>query len=324
MVLACRINETGSAEKLVWEDVALPAPEVGEVRLAHRAVGLNFIDIYHRTGLYPLPLPSGIGLEASGVVQETGPGVADFQAGDRVAYAGGLPGAYAYERIVPQDRLVRIPDEIAFETAAAFLLKGLTAHFLLHDCFKVQAGAKILVQAAAGGVGQILTQWAARKGAWVIAVVGSAAKVALAKEAGAAHVIDASAGDFVPVVRELTDGLGVDVVYDSVGQESFLRGLDCLRSRGMMVSFGQSGGKIDPVDLSVFAAKGSLFFTRPSLFHYTAAVQELRDRAAAVFAAMALGTFKTQVTNRFKLQEAAKAHLALEARQLTGATVLLP
>jgi len=298
------------------------APGPGQVRLRHRYVGVNFIDVYHRTGLYLQPLPFTPGSEGAGVVTEVGPGVTDLRAGDRVAYAGGNPGAYSEERLYPADRLVPLPEGIDERTAAAMLLKGMTAQYLLHQTIQVQAGDTILVHAAAGGVGALLVQWARHLGARVIGTVGNPAKADLARRHGCAEVVVVDRHDFVARVKEITGGEGVRVVYDSVGKDTFLGSLDCLRRRGMLVLFGQSSGSVAPFDPILLANKGSLFLTRPSLFAYVATRPELLATAADLFRVVASGAVKIDPPRVVPLAQAAEAHRALEARQTTGSTVL--
>lgn len=321
---AIRLLQTGGPEVLRWEAVVVPPPAPGEVTVRHVAVGLNFIDIYHRTGLYPLPLPSGIGLEGAGIVEAVGEGVAEFQIGDRVAYAGGPVGAYAEVRNLPAHRLLRLPDGIDFETAAAMMLQGLTAAYLLRRTFRVQAGDRVLVHAAAGGVGQLLCQWARGLGATVIGTVGSPAKAEIARACGCEHVIDYSSGDFVGRVRDITDGAGVAVVYDGVGKATFAGSLDCLRPLGMLVSFGNASGPVPPLDLLQLTQKGSLFVTRPSLMHYTAQRADLESLGAELFDAVGSGRLHIGIHQRYPLSAAATAQSDLEARRTTGATILLP
>ena len=321
---AIRLLQTGGPEVLRWEAVVVPPPAPGEVTVRHVAVGLNFIDIYHRTGLYSLPLPSGIGLEGAGTVEAVGEGVDEFRVGDRVAYAGGPVGAYAEVRNLPAHRLLRLPDGIDFETAAAMMLQGLTAAYLLRRTFRVQAGDRVLVHAAAGGVGQLLCQWARGLGATVIGTVGSPAKAEIARACGCEHVIDYSSGDFVGRVRDITDGAGVAVVYDGVGKATFAGSLDCLRPLGMLVSFGNASGPVPPLDLLQLTQKGSLFVTRPSLMHYTAQRADLESLGAELFDAVGSGRLHIGIHQRYSLSAAATAQNDLEARRTTGATILLP
>ena len=324
MVQAVRIHEVGGPEVLRWEEVSVAAPGPGEVRLRQTAVGLNYIDTYHRTGLYKVPvLPAVLGVEGAGVVEAVGPGVTTLREGDRVAYAGPL-GGYAEARLIAADRLVLLPEWLDSIQAAAMMLQGMTAEFLLRRVYRVEAGDTVLVQAAAGGVGLLLCQWARALGATVIGTVSSEEKAELARRHGAHHAILYSRENFVERVRELTGGAGVAVVYDGVGQSTFLGGLDCLRPRGLMVSFGQASGAIPPFDPALLGAKGSLYLTRPSLFTYTASRADLEASASALFEAVRTGALVIEVNQSFPLSEAAAAHRALEGRATTGATVLLP
>lgn len=324
MTKAFMLREYGGPEALSWEDVEIGAPGPGEVRIRHEAVGLNFIDVYHRTGLYPLPsLPAVPGMEAAGTVLETGEGVDGLAPGDRVAYAH-PPGAYAEERLIPAAKLVRLPDAIGFEQAASMMLKGMTARYLLHGCYPAKGGDFVLLHAAAGGVGQIVSQWAAAKGVTVIGTCGSPEKAELAKSRGCAHVILYREEDFVARVRELTDGEGVHAVYDGVGNATFLPSLDCLRPMGTMVSFGNASGPVEPFDIGLLAAKGSLFLTRPSLMHYTATPEGLAEHAGDLFDAVTSGAVTIDVAQRYPLAEAPRAQSDLEARKTTGSTVLVP
>jgi NADPH2:quinone reductase len=319
---AIRIHRTGGPEVLRWEEVDPGAPGPGEARVRHAAVGLNFIDVYHRTGLYPLPaLPAIPGMEGAGTVEAVGPGVTEVAAGDRVAYAGMPPGAYAEVRCIPADRLVRLPAEIDFQRAAAMMLQGMTARYLLKGCARVGPGAVILIHAAAGGVGLIVCQWARHLGATVIGTVGSAAKADLAAAHGCHHPIDYTREDFAERVRTITGGRGVDVVYDSVGRATFMRSLDCLRPLGTLVSFGQASGPVPPVDLGLLAQKGSLFLTRPTLMTYTARREDLLAHAADLFAAVQSGAVRIAVRQTYPLAEAARAHRDLEGRRTTGSSV---
>jgi NADPH2:quinone reductase len=320
---AIRIHETGGPEVLRYEDVELPPPAAGEVRIQHTAIGVNFIDTYHRSGLYKLPLPTGIGGEAAGIVEALGAGVSALKAKDRVAYAGTI-GAYAEANNVPADKLVKIPKSVSDEDAAAALLKGMTVQYLLKRTFPVQRGQTILFHAAAGGVGLIFGQWAKHIGATVIGTVGSDEKIALAKSHGYDHVLNLSKDDWVKHVRELTNGEGVPVVYDGVGKATWDGSLDCLAVRGMMVSFGNSSGAVPPFAPGILSAKGSLYVTRPTLGSYTRNAKELQETADDLFAVIASGAVKIEINQRFKLSEAAKAHEALQSRQTTGATILLP
>lgn len=324
MTFAIRIHRTGGPEVLAGEEVPVGEPGPGEARVRHAAVGLNYIDVYHRNGLYPVSLPSGIGLEGAGVVEAVGAGVDFLAPGDRVAYAGGPLGAYSAARVMPADRLVRLPDGIGFETGAAMMLQGLTAQYLLRRTYRVQAGDTILIHAAAGGVGLIVCQWARALGATVIGTVGSEAKADLARAHGCDHPIVYTREDFVPRVREITRGEGVPVVYDSIGRDTFEQSIDCLRPLGMMVSFGNASGPVPPVDIGLLARKGSLFLTRPSLFTYAAKRADLEAMAAELFGVVGSGQVRIEVNQTYALADAASAHRELEARRTTGSSVLLP
>jgi NADPH2:quinone reductase len=308
-----------------WEDYDPGPPPSGAVRLVQEAVGLNFIDVYHRSGLYPLPaLPAILGLEGAGVVEAVGVDVTDFKPGDRVAYAGIPPGAYAQVRNIPAHRLVRLPKQISTRQAAGMMLRGMTARYLLFGCYPVKAGDRILMHAAAGGVGSIVCQWASHLGAEVIGTVGSAAKADMARQNGCHHPILYNETNFAEQVRAITDGRGVDVVYDGVGQATFAHSLDCLRPMGTMVSFGQASGAVPPLDLGVLAAKGSLFLTRPSLMTYTARREDLLAHADDLFAVVASGAVTIAIDQTHALADAAQAHRDLEARKTTGSTILIP
>jgi NADPH:quinone reductase len=321
---AIRFAQTGGPEVLELQDIELPPPPAGFVRVKHTAIGVNFIDTYHRSGLYALPLPSGIGLEAAGVVEALGEGVTAWKIGDRVGYCSGPIGAYAEANNVPADRLVKLPDAIDDITAAASMLKGFTAQYLLKQTFKVQSGHTILFHAAAGGVGLIAGQWAKHLGTRVIGTVGSNDKIELAKDNGCAHVFNSHTEDWVHGVRELTGGAGVPVVYDSVGKDTFEGSLDCLALRGMLVSFGNASGAVPAFEPGILSAKGSLFLTRPTLFHYTKALDELQAAAADFFAVQVSGAVKITVGQQFSLADAKYAHIALHSRQTVGSTVLIP
>jgi len=324
MSFAIRIHKTGGPEVLHWEEVAVGDPAPGQARVRHAAVGLNFIDTYHRSGLYPLPLPSGLGLEGAGVVEAVGEGVTHVRVGDRVAYAGGPVGAYSQERCLPADRLLRLPDSIGFDTAAAMMLQGLTSAYLLRRTYRVQPGDAVLIHAAAGGVGLIACQWAAALGATVIGTVSNEEKAALAHAHGCAHVIRYDREDVASRVREITGGEGVAVVYDGVGRDTFMASLDSLRPLGMMVSFGNASGPVPPVDLLLLSQKGSLFLTRPTLAHYTARRADLEALGNELFDVVADGRVKIEVHQRYALADAACAHRDLEARRTTGSTILVP
>lgn len=315
-------RKTGGPEVLELEDVALPELKPGEALVRQRAIGVNFIDTYHRSGLYPLPLPSGLGSEAAGVVEQVGPGVTCVRVGERVAYAGaGAPAAYAEARIAPADRLVPLPDDISDEVAAAALLKGMTAEFLIHRTFPVSSGQTVLFHAAAGGVGLIACQWLNKLGARVIGTVGTEAKRALALAHGCHEVLVLEREDFPARVRELSHGLGVPVVFDSIGKTTFMGSLSCLEPRGMLVSFGNASGKPEPFDLALLAQKGSLYVTRPTLFTYIATREALLTSASALFQAIRDG-LKIEIGQRFPLAQAADAHRALESRRTIGSTLL--
>lgn len=325
MPKAIRIHETGGPEVLRWEDIPECEPQAGEVRLRQTAVGLNFIDTYHRSGLYPLEsLPSGVGMEGAGVVEAVGLEVSHLQVGDRVAYAGGPIGSYAETRIMPADRLVQLPKEIDDQQGAALMLKGLTTHYLLRLCHPVKQGETILIHAAAGGVGLLACQWAKHLGATVIGTVGTAAKAELAAAHGCDHPILYQDENWVQRVRELTAGEGVPVVYDSVGRDTFEGSLDCLKPRGLMVTFGQSSGSVAPLAVHELTAHGSLFLTRPTLATYTATREDLIANAEELFDVVSKGAVKIEINQTYPLQEAAQAHRDLEGRKTTGATVLLP
>jgi NADPH2:quinone reductase len=325
MPRAIRLQTPGGPEALELEAVELAEPGPGEALVGHTAIGINYIDVYHRSGLYPLPsLPHGIGMEAAGVVEAVGPGVTEVEVGERVAYASGPPGAYAEARLIRADRLVPLPPEIDDRTAAASLLKGMTVEYLVRRTRRVAAGETVLWHAAAGGVGLIACQWLRHLGVTVIGTVGSEAKAELAREHGCTHTILYTEEDFVRRVRELTGGKGVSIVYDSVGRATFVRSLDCLARRGMMVSFGNASGKPEPIDPGLLGAKGSLFLTRPNLVDYTAARDELLSSATALFDMIRRGAVKVRVSETWRLAEAAEAHTALEARRTWGSVLLVP
>lgn len=321
---AIRIHKTGGPEVLIWEKLDPGAPGHGEVRLKQTAIGLNYIDVYIRTGLYPATLPSGVGFEAAGVVEAVGPGVTDLKPGDRVAYGTGPVGSYAETRVMPASHVVKLPAGIDDRQAAAMMLQGLTAQYLVRRTYPVKAGDRVLVHAAAGGVGLILVQWAKHLGATVIGTAGTLEKAKLARDHGADHVILYRQEDFPKKVRELTDGAGVQVVYDGVGKDTFMGSLDSLVPRGLMVSFGNASGPVPPLNLLLLSQKGSLFVTRPTLATYTAKREELVAAADDLFDVVARGVVKIGVNQTFPLADAAAAHRALEARATTGATVLLP
>ena len=324
MVKAIQIQETGGPEVLKYVDVEVGEPGEGQVRLKQTAVGLNYIDVYHRTGLYPVEPTLVIGLEAAGEVIAVGPGVTDLKLGDRVAYASPPLGAYAAERLIAADRVVKIPDSIDDQTAAAMMLQGMTVEYLIRRTYKVKAGETVLWHAAAGGVGLMACQWLKHLGATVIGTAGSPEKMEMAKAHGADHVINYREENFVEKVKELTDGKGVPVVYDGVGKDTWDGSLDCLQPRGLMVTFGNASGPVPPVNLGILSAKGSLYVTRPTLMTYTASREDLVESASAVIDVVSKGVMKIDVNQTYPLSEAEQAHRDLEARKTTGSTVLIP
>ena len=321
---AIRIHAHGGPEVLQWEAVAASEPGPGEVLIRQTAIGLNFIDVYERTGLYPGALPAGLGREGAGVVEAVGPRVKGVAIGDRVAYASQQPGAYAQERLIAADRVVKIPDGVSDRLAAAAMLKGLTAHFLLRRTHRVRKGDAVVVHAAAGGVGLIAAQWARSLGAQVIGVVGSDAKAAVAREHGCHHTLVLGRDDLAARVREFTGGQGAHVVYDSIGKDTFFASLDCLRPLGLMVSYGNASGPVPPVAPLELARRGSLFLTRPTLFHYIARRADLDRAARELFAAIGRGVVRIEIGQSYALQDVAQAHRDLEARRTVGSTVLIP
>lgn len=320
---AVRVHKYGGPEVLTLEEIPVPEPRAGEARVKIEAIGVNFIDIYQRTGLYPLQTPFTLGMEGAGVVHEVGEGVTEVKKGDRVAYAM-IMGSYAEYAIVPASKLAPLPANIDAKSAAALMLQGMTAHYLTHSTYDLKKGETALIHAAAGGVGLLFTQIAKLRGANVIGTVSTEAKAQLAKEAGADHVILYTQTDFADAVKKITDGKGLHVVYDSVGQTTFDKGLDCLRPRGYMVLFGQSSGPVSPFDPGKLAAKGSLFLTRPTLAHYTLDRAELLQRASDLFTWTASGKLKLRLEKTFPMAEAAEAHRQLEGRKTTGKVILLP
>jgi NADPH2:quinone reductase len=325
MPKAIRLNKTGGPEVLQWEEVEVGEPGEGQARVRHTAIGVNFIDTYHRSGLYPLPaLPSGIGSEGAGVVEAVGKGVTHVKAGDRVAYAMGPPGSYAEVRVMPADRLVKLPDGISNQTAAAMMLKGMTVQYLIRRTYRVQTGDTVLFHAAAGGVGLIACQWLKALGATVIGTVGSEEKAKLAKSRGCDHAIIYTKEDFPKRVRELTQGKGVPVVYDSVGKSTAEGSLDSLRPLGLWVSFGNSSGPVPPFELTVLTKKGSLYVTRPTLATYTATRADLEATAKELFDVVLSGKVKIEVNHTYPLKDAQQVHRDLEGRKTTGSIVLLP
>jgi len=318
---AIRVHEAGGPEVLQWEEVTVGEPGLGQVRLRQEAAGLNFIDVYHRTGLYKQDMPFTPGVEGAGMVEAVGPGVTNVKPGDRVAYGGPI-GGYAEVRLIPADRLVKLPDAISSEQAAAMMLQGMTAEMLLRRVYRVNAGDTILVHAAAGGVGLILCQWAKALGATVIGTVGSDEKAELVRNHGCDHPIVYTRQDFVAEVARITGGAKVPVVYDGVGRDTFMKSLDCLARRGMMVSFGNASGPVDPFPATLLAQKGSLFLTRPTLYDYVFERADLEQSAKSLFDVVASGKVKIEIKQRFPLKEAAEAHRALEGRKTSGSTIL--
>jgi NADPH2:quinone reductase len=321
---AIRFHETGGPEVLRLEEIEITAPRPGEAQVRHHACGLNFIDVYQRSGLYSVPLPSGLGLEGAGVVEAVGEGVTLVKPGDRVAYAGGPLGAYSEVRNLPAERLCLLPEALSFEQGASMMLKGMTVQYLIRSTYPVMPGDTVVFHAASGGVGLIACQWLKALDVTVIGTAGSDEKCALAKQHGAAHCINYRTENFVERVREITGGKGVPVVFDSVGKDTFLGSLDCLQPLGMMVSYGNASGPVPPLDLGLLSQKGSLFLTRPSLFHYVATRQDLEAASRELFDAVTSGKVKIAVEQRYALADAAQAHRDMEARKTTGASVLIP
>ena len=325
MAHAIRFHKTGGPEVLQWEEVQVPQPGPHEALVRHKAIGLNFIETYHRSGLYPLPLPSGLGTEAAGVVEAVGPNVTEVKAGDRVAYCNGPLGAYSESRVMPADRLVKLPDGISFEQAASMMLQGLTVQYLLRRMLIVpKAGDTVLWQAAAGGVGLIACQWAKALGINLIGTASTEEKAALARQHGAAHTIVYSKEDFVKRVDEITGGKKCPVVYDSVGKDTYMKSLDCVQPRGLLVLFGNASGPVDALNTGLLAAKGSLYVTRPTLASYAAKREELVASANELFEHVLAGRIKVSPRQSYALKDAAQAHRDLEGRKTTGSTVLLP
>jgi len=321
---AIRIHKQGGPEEMKWETVDLPTIKEGEILIKHTAIGLNYIDTYHRSGLYPMPVPLTLGLEGAGIVQEVGENVSGLKAGDRVAYASPPTGSYAEEKIMPADRLVKIPDNISDEVAAAIMLKGMTVEYLVRRTYNVKAGQTVLFHAAAGGVGLIACQWLKAIGATTIGTVGSEEKAALAKANGCDHTILYREENFVKKVKEITNGEGVPVVYDGIGKDTALQGLDCLSPLGLMVIFGNTSGNAPPIETGLLAAKGSLFLTRPTLMTYNAKREALVDSAQQVFNMVGSGKINISINARYDLKDAAQAHKDLESRKTTGSTLLMP
>ncbi len=324
MTKAIRCFTNGGPEVMEYVDVEVGEPGAGEVRVRHHAIGLNYIDVYFRTGLYPQPLPAGLGMEGAGVVEAIGSGVTEVKVGDRVAYACRPPGAYAEARVMPSASLVKLPDDIDFETAAAMMLQGLTVQYLFHRTFPLKGGETILFHAAAGGVGLIACQWAKALGVNMIGTVGSDEKAALAKAHGCTHTINYNKEDFLSRVKELTNGQGVPVVYDSIGADTFIKSLDCLSPLGTMVSYGSASGPVPPFSLQELASRGSLFITRPTLFAYTAKRSDLEAMSADLFRMVSSGKVKIEINQRYALKDVQQAHRDLESRKTTGSTILLP
>lgn len=324
MTKAIQIEKTGGPEVLQWKEVSLGDPGEGQVRVRQTAIGLNYIDTYQRSGLYPVPLPGGIGQEAAGVIEAVGPGVTAFKAGDRVAYAGGPAGSYAEQRVMPAAPLVKLPDSISDQQAAAMMLKGMTVQYLIRRTYRVKAGDTVLLHAAAGGVGLIACQWLKALGVTTIGTVSNEEKAALAKENGCTHTIIYRKEKFADRVRELTGGTGVPVVYDSVGKDTWDDSLSCLQPLGLMVSFGNTSGPVAPVNIGQLAAKGSLFVTRPALGTYTAKPEDLQATARDLFKILSSGQVKAKISQTHALKDAAIAHAALEGGKTVGSTILLP
>jgi NADPH2:quinone reductase len=324
MTKAIRYEQTGGPEVMKWVDVEVGEPGEGEIRVKQSACGLNYIDVYFRTGLYPQQLPAGLGMEAAGEVVAVGAGVSSVKVGERVAYVARPPGAYAQERVLRADQVIRLPDAISDEQAASVMLQGLTAQYLLRRTYRVQAGDTILIQAAAGGVGLLVCQWAKALGATVIGTVGSDEKAEIAKAHGCDHPIVYTREDFTARVREITHGAGVPVVYDSIGKDTYVKSLDCLAPLGMFVSFGNASGPLPPIDSAEFSGRGSLFFTRPTLFSYIAKRSDYEAMTAELFEVIASGKVKTSINQRYALKDVGQAHADLEARRTTGSTILTP
>jgi NADPH2:quinone reductase len=324
MTKAIRFSKTGGPEVMEYVDVEVGEPGPGEVRLRHAAIGLNFIDVYFRNGAYPQPLPGGLGKEGAGTIEAVGAGVTGFKVGDRVAYAGGPNDAYSEVRLIPAAVLVKVPDAISLETAAAMMLQGLTVQYLFRRTFPLRGGETILFHAAAGGVGLIASQWARALGVIMIGTVGSDEKAELAKAHGCTHTINYNKEDFVARVKELTGGKGVPVVYDSIGKDTFTGSLDCLSALGMMVSFGGASGPVPPFGLNELSSRGSLFITRPTLFSYTAKREDLENMASELFGMVESGKINIEINQRYALKDVGQAHADLEGRKTTGSTILLP
>jgi NADPH2:quinone reductase len=324
MTKAIRVHQFGGPEVLKWEEVEVGAPGAGQIRIRHTAVGLNYLDTYHRSGIYPLPLPTGIGSEGAGVITAIGPGVKEFKKGDRVAYASPPVGSYAEERLMPADRVVKIPTGISDRTAAAMMLKGMTARYLIKQTYPVKRGDIVLVHAAAGGVGLILCQWLKALGVKTIGTAGTKEKAALAKKHGCTFPVVYTEEAFVEAVKKITKGKGVPVVYDGVGKAVFMKSLDCLSPRGIMATFGNASGVVDPVPVGILAAKGSLYLTRPTLFTHVATRKDLLTTANDLFKIVKSGKVKIRIDQEYALKDAARAHTDLQSRKTTGSTILIP
>jgi NADPH2:quinone reductase len=321
---AIKMMQVGGPEVLQWVDIEVAAPGPDEVRVVHEAIGLNFIDVYFRKGVYPQPLPGWLGMEAAGVIESVGSNVKHVKAGDRVAYAGKPAGAYSQVRVMPAEIVVKLPDAISFEMGAAMMLQGLTVNYLLTDSYKVKAGDTVLFHAAAGGVGLIAMQWLKLLGATVIGTVGSEEKAALAKAYGCDHTILYTKEDFVARTKELTNGKGVNVVYDSIGKDTFMQSLECIKPRGMMVTYGNASGPVPPIDVGILGVKGSLKLTRPTVMTYAHDRSLLEPMSADLFDKVVSGKIKIEINQRYQLQDAAQAHRDLEDRKTTGSTIFLP
>ncbi|MEH6629433.1 MAG: quinone oxidoreductase [Halopseudomonas aestusnigri] len=322
---AVRFYDYGGPEVLKYEQVEIGTPSEGQIRLKQTAIGLNFIDVYHRTGLYPMDaLPSGIGLEAAGIIEEIGPGVTDLHIGDRVAYGTGPIGSYAQHRIIPADKVILIPERISDDHAASMMLQGMTTEYLIRRAYCVQPGDTVLFHAAAGGVGSIAVQWLNALGATVIGTVGSEKKAEIAKSKGCHHTINYKTEDFVERIKDITDGKGVNVVYDSVGKDTFMGSLDCLKVRGTMVTFGNASGPVPSIEPLLLNQKGGLYLTRPSLAHYCGTYKDMVASATSLFDIVSSGAVKIEVNQSYALSEAVVAHQDLEARKTTGSTILIP
>jgi len=324
MTKAIRFHQTGGPEVLKWEDVEVGEPGPGQIRIRHTAIGLNYLDTYHRSGVYPLPLPSGVGSEGAGVVTAVGKGVKEFKKGDRVAYASPPVGSYAEERLMPADRVVKIPAGISDRTAAAMMLKGMTARYLIKQTYPAKKGKTVLVHAAAGGVGLILCQWLKELGVKTIGTVGTKEKAALAKKHSCTWPVVYTEEDFLEAVKKITKGKGVPAVYDGVGKAVFMKSLDCLSPRGVMATFGNASGVVDPVPVGILAAKGSLYLTRPTLFTHVATRKDLLATANDLFKVVKSGKVKIRIDQEYALKDAARAHADLESRKTTGSTILIP